>query len=231
MEHRMSIPRWDDPNLKAGTMVRTALWLLSEVGLGNTFTKETQRQVFSGVAQADRRLRDLREFGWIIHTSAEDVTLNSNEQRFVAAGLPVWEPGVKKQSVKEAISAKIRMVTFAEHDYQCVVCGIAAGERYEDGGPTGAVLSVASQKIVSPDGEQRQLFTCLCKRCRAGSSGNTIDLPKLLDEIEKLEPSDRASFLHWAAHGRRNALDRAWSRYRSLASDAKDLIRARLKEG
>jgi hypothetical protein len=226
----MSIPTWNDPKLKAGTMVRTALWLLSEVGLGNTFTKEKHRQVFSGVAQADRRLRDLRKYGWIIHTSAEDVSLNSNEQRFVAAGSSVWQPGVKRQTAKETISAKIRMATFAEHDYQCAVCGIAAGERYQDEGPAAAVLSVASQRIVSPDGEERQLFTCVCKRCRAGSSGNTIDLPKLLDEIEKLESSDRASFLRWIVRGRRDALDRAWSKYRNLASGAKDLIRTRLKD-
>src|SRR5450432_555568 len=90
----MTLPGWDAPSLRAGTMIRTALWLISEVGVGNTFTKEQHRRAFSEATQADRRLRDLRDYGWVIHTSSQDLTLNSNEQRFVSIGLPVWERGV-----------------------------------------------------------------------------------------------------------------------------------------
>ena len=53
----MTLPRWDDTSLTAGTMVRTALWLISEVGLGNSFTEEQHRAAFPGVAKAGRRLR------------------------------------------------------------------------------------------------------------------------------------------------------------------------------
>ena len=94
MEQSMTLPKWNDPALKAGTMIRTALWLISEIGVGNSFTKGQHREAFSGVTQADRRLRDLRDYGWIIDTSAEDVTLNPEEQRFVAcrlqSGLAAW---------------------------------------------------------------------------------------------------------------------------------------------
>jgi hypothetical protein len=62
----MTLPRWNDRNLKGGTMIRTALWLVSEIGEGNSFTKEQHRAAFSGIAQADRRLRDLRDHGWVI---------------------------------------------------------------------------------------------------------------------------------------------------------------------
>jgi len=85
----MTLPSWNDPRFKAGTMVRTALWLISEVGIGNSFTKEKHRAAFSGITQADRRLRDLRAYGWVIHTRSEDLTLNVDEQRFVAVGSPV----------------------------------------------------------------------------------------------------------------------------------------------
>lgn len=53
-------PRWNDPDFAAGTMVRAALWLLDEIGEGNSFTKEQVREAFPGVSQADRRIRDLR---------------------------------------------------------------------------------------------------------------------------------------------------------------------------
>jgi hypothetical protein len=40
-------PPQNDPLLKAGTMVRTALWLITEVGVGNSFTKEKHHPRFS----------------------------------------------------------------------------------------------------------------------------------------------------------------------------------------
>jgi hypothetical protein len=122
MEQSMTLPKWNDPTLKAGTMIRTALWLISEVGVGNSFTKEQHREAFSGVTQADRRIRDLRDYGWVIHTSAEDVTLNPDEQRFVAAGIPVWQRGVRKTTATNILTAKMRRTAFAENDYQCVLC-------------------------------------------------------------------------------------------------------------
>jgi hypothetical protein len=44
----MSPRVWNDPKLKVGSMVRAALWLVEEVGEGNTFTKEQLREAFPG---------------------------------------------------------------------------------------------------------------------------------------------------------------------------------------
>ena len=66
-------------------------------------------------------MRGLRSSGWVIHTSAEDISLNSNEQRLVAIGRPVWEREGRKTSASEQITAKARMATFAASDYQCTV--------------------------------------------------------------------------------------------------------------
>src|SRR5262245_19015026 len=135
------IPKWNDPNFKAGTMIRTALWLISEVGVGNSFTKEQHRAAFSGVAQADRRLRDLRDYGWVIHTSAEDATLHPDEQRLVKVGSPVWKREGRKKDSKDAVTAKMRRAVFADSDYQCAVCGIAGGESYPDAPHMTAILA------------------------------------------------------------------------------------------
>src|SRR5689334_11816746 len=117
----MTLPKWNDPKLQAGTMIRTALWLMTEVGVGNTFTKEQHRQAFAGITQADRRLRDLRDYGWVIRTSAEDVTLRAEEQRFVAPGKAVWSRGIRRDAASGQITAKQRVAAFAESDYQCTV--------------------------------------------------------------------------------------------------------------
>lgn len=87
----MALPSWTDTKL--GTMKRAALWLVSVVGEGNTFTKENVKEAFPGVSQADRRVRDLRKHGWRIDTNREDSSLGQHEQRFVAQGEPVWQPG------------------------------------------------------------------------------------------------------------------------------------------
>lgn len=111
----MPEPRWDDPQVKAGTMVRAALWLIQEVGIGNTFTKEQLREAFPGVAQADRRVRDLRAFGWVLDTNVSDASLTSEEQRFSSRGVDVWD-GDQRRSVERdsgSISNKEREAVFA----------------------------------------------------------------------------------------------------------------------
>ena len=77
-------------------MVRGALWLLQVVGEGNTFTKNQLRDAFPGVSQVDRRIRDLRDYGWVVYSSTEDASLLREDQRFVKAGVPVWDPKARR---------------------------------------------------------------------------------------------------------------------------------------
>lgn len=99
MTHQ-EIPSWRDE--KRGTMVRCALWLVTEVGLGEVFTKTQLREAFPETSQIDRRMRDLRDRGWRIATNREDVTLSSNEHRFVEMGAEVWKPGQSKAKTPAA---------------------------------------------------------------------------------------------------------------------------------
>jgi hypothetical protein len=221
------LPKWNDPALNAGTKIRTALWLISEVGVGNSFTKEQHRAAFPGIAQADRRLRDLRTDGWVIHTSFEDLSLNSEEQRFVSIGAAVWNRGAQKKA-GNVLTAKMRREAFAESDHQCRICGIAGGEKYPDAPHMSAVLSVSRQDVTFPDGQVRTAFISECKLCRSGSRVNTHDLSTLLDEFEDLSASDRSLFLQWANQGRRTRLDRVWMGYRRLPEDVQKEVREKL---
>jgi len=229
MKESENPPRWNDPNLKAGTRIRTALWLLSEVGAGNTFTKEQHRAAFPGVAQADRRLRDLRDWGWVIHTSAQDAALNQDEQRFVAAGAPVWERGVEKTIEEVTLTSKQRMAVLAENDYQCALCGISGGECYPDAPHMTAVLGVSRRSVTDLEGQSETLFLPECKRCRSGKAEDSCDIPLFLDKISRLGPSDQAMFAQWVKDGRQGALDQFWSEFRRMPSRVRDQIRKRLK--
>lgn len=224
----MALPKWNDPELKAGTKIRTALWLMSEVGLGNSFTKEQHRLAFVGVTQADRRLRDLRAYGWVIHTSAEDLTLNPEEQRFVAVGAPVWERGIGKIHDMHLPTAKMRRTAFAENDYLCVVCGIAGGESYPDAPHITAVLALSRQVVTDTAGQKCFRLVPECRRCRSASLNPNVGVSELIDRVEKLEGSDRQIFLRWTEQGRRSNLDRLWADYRRLPIAVRIQVRERI---
>jgi hypothetical protein len=226
----MTLPKWNDPKLQAGTMIRTALWLMSEVGVGNTFTKEQHRQAFAGITQADRRLRDLRDYGWVIRTSTEDVTLRPEEQRFVAAGKPVWNRGIRKDAATDQMTAKQREAAFAESNYQCAVCGIAGGESYSDAPYVTAVLSVSRREVAMLSGKRQTMFVTECKRCRSGGTGAPVpDLPWLLAELRKLDHTDQATLRRWMESDRRQPLDRLWSIIRRLPPAARNDLRKQLE--
>ncbi|MFF8910117.1 hypothetical protein [Streptomyces olivaceoviridis] len=93
------LPDWTDK--KMSSKVRTALWLATEVGEGNVYTKAQLREAFPDVAQIDRRVRELRDYGWVIATNRDDPALSSHEARFVQAGDPVWQPGARSRATRE----------------------------------------------------------------------------------------------------------------------------------
>src|SRR5258707_11496461 len=95
------MPEPDWHTYKAGTMIRSALWLVQEVGEGNEFTKQQLREAFPAVSQIDRRVRDLRKYGWVILTNTEDAQLTAEEQRFVQRGVPVWDAQAKRAADRE----------------------------------------------------------------------------------------------------------------------------------
>lgn len=215
------MPRWDDPSLQVGTMARTALWLVQEVGEGNTFGKGQLREAFSGTAQVDRRLRDLRSFGWVIHTNNDDILLNSAEQRFVKAGVAVWESAARRKVESgKRLTAKQRIGVMSRDGYMCVVCGVYGGEAYPDSQSETAVLLVSSQDEVP---------ITLCKRCRSGITATSSPYFRsrdLKDRMESLTRAELDELDSWMGAGRRkpSKLDMVWRALCHLdATDREDI--------
>lgn len=226
----MPLPAWNDPQLKAGTMVRGALWLVQAVGEGGAFTKEQVRDAFPGVAQADRRIRDLRAYGWTILASTEDATLLSEEQRFVKAGVPVWDPAARQAAQLDTITAKDRQAALENDGFMCAVCGIAGGEEYADDPSQTAVLGVVRSSTLLPDGDEALMLVTKCKRCRSGAGGRDADAGAVAAQIAALDPADQQRLAQWIDRGRRDlsGLDRAWGAYRRLPAEARQIVRAKL---
>ncbi|WP_326945321.1 hypothetical protein OG439_37690 [Amycolatopsis sp. NBC_01307] len=224
----MMLPSWKDPNL--GTMKRVALWLLAEVGEGNEFTKEQMRSVFPGVSQIDRRMRDLRSFGWRIDTNREDPTLTAAQQRFVSSGQPVWEKGMASRIASaSAIGAVQRREIISNDGNMCRSCGITPGQVYA-GTFEGAQLDIARRDvIVSGEQTEMQLVT-ECNRCRVGAKNLVADLPAVVDRVNALSPDERELLAGWIAADERvfSPAERAWAEYRALPEDARAVVRTSL---
>lgn len=210
---------------RLGTMKRAALWLRDTVGEGNIFTKQKLREQFPGVEQADRRMRDLRNQGWIIHTNRHDPTLAPNELRFVKAGNPVWEKGATQRTT--GVSAATRREVLARDSHLCVVCGISSAEPYDDAPHQTATLTVVSR------GEGDDTLVTECRRCRSGGSEAASDDAAVRALVADLDAGDRARLALWARTGRRDQarLDRAWGAFRQLPEPQRRAIAAELRNG
>lgn len=206
-------PRWDDPSLRQGAMVRAALWLSQVVGEGSVFTKTQLREAFPTVAQVDRRVRDLRKYNWVIATNLNDASLSADEQRFVQMGVEVWDSSKRRaaDSKSEQISNKERSRLLAEAGYQCSRCGIAGGEPYAESPSETAVLSVSKRPIWGLDDTSTRLVV-VCTKCRLGDTKPELPVYQVQDLISALSESDRQRLARWASKGLRGTtpLDRAW---------------------
>ena len=230
----MKQPAWDDPGA-GGTMVRGALWLLQVVGEGNTFTKNQLRDAFPGISQVDRRIRDLRDYGWVVYSSAEDASLLREDQRFVTTGVPVWDPAARRANAPEkTISTKERQAVLARDGYMCTLCGIAGGEPYPDNGLMTAVLAVSQRTVTSDDGRDKQVLVTECKRCRSGEAPPPLDAAETRWQLQPTSaPAKLRRLLRWMERGRRGSteLDRAWAAYLRVPPDERMQVAMRLRDG
>ncbi|WP_243878996.1 hypothetical protein [Streptomyces sp. KS 21] len=222
------IPSWRNGELS--TMARCALWLVTEVGVGEVFTKTRLREAFPETSQIDRRMRDLRDRGWRIATNRDDVTLSPNEHRFVEMGAEVWKPGQSRVKPAAVVSAPQRREILDRDDHLCRVCGIAAGEAY-DGGIETAQLDLARREVINSGRVSIELVT-ECRRCRIGGRGQQTDVSGVLDRLEQMSQVEREHFAQWVAVDRRDfsLLERLWGQYRSLPAESRGTVRQALEQ-
>ncbi|WP_188491107.1 hypothetical protein [Williamsia phyllosphaerae] len=220
--------------MSAGTMVRGALWLLQVVGVGNTFTKNELRNAFPNISQVDRRIRDLRDYGWVLYTNSEDASLLAEDQRFVKAGAPVWDTKARREAApQKSVTNKERLAVLQRDSFMCTLCGISGGEEYPDDTLMTAVVAVTRIHTTHLDGSEAQELITECKRCRAGRNDSDSNVTKFIEKGLDLSPSDLRRLLRWAVRGRRGAteIDRVWSAYLRLPVALRQDAVNRLKEG
>jgi hypothetical protein len=222
----VNVPDWR--HVRAGSRIRVALWLNSEVGEGGVFTKADLRTAFPSVEQIDRRMRDLRAEGWVIATYREDRSLDPDELQLRSIGGHVWEPGYRSRQ-EGTISDAERRIVLAADGYACRVCGVAAGEAYPD--DLTKVVRLTVQRTMVPGSSEVRPRT-LCDRCRAGERPSTGpgDEQRVLAEIAELDADALARLRSWIAAGSRSVPpeQRIWARYLTLPAHSRTEIAQRI---
>lgn len=221
-EPEVTVPDWRTS--RAGAKVRAALWLVAVVGEGGIFTKSALRDAFPGVAQIDRRARDLRSDGWEIATYKEDRSLSPDQQRLVRVGGRVWSPGYRRTTT--SLSDKQRNLVLAADNFACTSCGVTAGDAYPDD-----PLRTAKLMVKNIGGTDPRHVTA-CSRC-AVAPGSRAHAEEVLAALQALPRDSQILALDWVRRDSRSwsAAESWWAAYRALSASERAELRAAVLQG
>jgi len=230
-----NIPDFNDPQT-GGSMIRAACWLATTVGEGGLFTKEELRAAIPGVSQIDRRVRDLRKYGWVIEESRIGAGLTMTEQRLVKIGAHVWDPSAKKAANISVISARVRDEVFFRDGHTCVRCGIAVGETFDDDPSTTARLTAAHLYPDSLGGKATAAdLVTTCQRCNESlqqQTNNYLDASQVLVKIKGLGRDQRRTLLKRLEMNRRelDKVDQVAAEFRQLPGVEREILLVQLRD-
>ena len=167
------------------SLAQVGQWLAHEVGAGTIFTKQQLRSALPQFEQADRRMRDLRAYGWRIDTNRQDARLRPHELRLVTVGSEVWSASFRPNTVSR-VSNKERLTAISEADFRCQTCGIQVGQQRLPG-PEFARLEVTASS------------SGLLVACDLCSKGTVEIIEAGLDRLKRIVEalSDADATLFW----------------------------------
>ena len=213
----------DEPWLQPmGTVKKLSAYLWFNVDEGQTFTMADTRKALGieGQTQSDRRLRDLREQGWVIVGYKDDNSLPMNTYRLEKKGQRLW---LGEKLERDVVSNRLRREVFDRDHNTCLICGIYAGDEYPDLPGSKARMTIGhripNQRLGEATLENLQTE---CSRCNE-TIRNLLDNPEIVEDvlplIDLLPLSEVKTLLSWLELGQRtqNAIDVTYSKIRRLS--------------
>ncbi|MBW1599978.1 HNH endonuclease [Streptomyces sp. JJ38] len=192
--------------------IRLVAEFIAGVGPGGTFTKLDLFRAVPDVAQADRRMRQLREMGWRIDNYKINPNLRPNEYRVVELGVRIdlGEPAPK--TVRKNITGPKRRRILERDGHTCQVCGIQAGAAFPDAPERRATLTVGHVIPVNRAGSNDdENLRAECQRCGDEARDVTTDPPtkeQVLAHLSHLGGlKEKRRLYGWMQAGRRTLDD------------------------
>lgn len=195
-------------------------FLREHVGLGNTFTMKDLRAYAPEANQIDRRMRELRELGWVLDTSRTDPAIPSGVYRFTSEGIGTH--------VRPPVNARVRRRVFERDQHRCVLCGVAAGEPYPDEPGRVCRLTVGHVQARTHQGaDDMSNYRSECSRCNETVRDRTTTPPTVDEVITNVRNLDRAgkrALAQWLRAGQRpfSPVEDLWVRLMSLPPEYRD---------
>ncbi|MCQ9330402.1 HNH endonuclease [Corynebacterium phoceense] len=198
-----------------GAVPRMASWLRWNVEIGGRFTTRQLRETL-GISNehAQRRQRELRDYGWEYLSSKEEPSLGED----CILEKYGWWPGEGPRPRRQQISSKLRRQVFERDGGRCVLCGRAAGEKYDDGSvvtlTAGHIIANSHGGAASLDNLQTECR--VCNESARADTGSVADPGAVVEQVKSLKKADRMELLSWirAKQRSRSPLDRAFDAYR-----------------
>jgi 5-methylcytosine-specific restriction endonuclease McrA len=223
-----------------GAEPRLAAWLNFNARVGTILTLRNLREVLSEEEAPNqdehfgRRFRNLRKYGWVVHSSRDVAGLKQDEYRLDEIGRPIWLG--KSKFTKKSVLAKVRREVFDRDGHRCLICGIGLGEPYPDDPATRARLTLA--RLVAGPPHRRNDPANLrteCSRCNAPAkeeAARSESAEEIWPKIRNLGREDKARLLQWIEQGHRDRdnVDRLFDQYRCLPPLQRDELRAKLAQ-
>lgn len=202
-----------DSFVPRSSKARVAAFIAS-VGEGNKFSKLEMLHAVPGVAQADRRMRDLREIGWTIDNYKGNPTLKPDEYlvRKIGIRVDLGERPPASSGRKPVTGAKRRRI-FDRDGNTCQVCFTAGGSEFADAPGRRATLTIGHIIPVARGGSDNDdNLRTECQRCNDESRDATMNPPDKNEVLTRVRNvggrADKLELFQWMQRGSRPLTDK-----------------------
>ncbi len=150
----------------------------------------------SGIQQYARRIRELRqEEGWDVQSIRDNPGLKQDEYL-----LTTYPPDQKSVRFSRRVSHRLRAAVFVRNHSICRLCGLAAGDSYEDGRVVTLHVDHIVPKQEGGTDDMENLRT-LCSRCNEGTRDNLEPPPasrlRLKGLVRNADRDTQRELLSW----------------------------------
>ncbi|MFI8664577.1 HNH endonuclease [Rhodococcus qingshengii] len=218
--------------IRRSSKVLVAAYIAS-IGEGSTFTKLELQEAVPDFSQVDRRMRDLRECGWVIDNYKVNPSLKPNEYLVQKIGARIDLGERPPTPVRTTIGGAKRRKILELGGNLCAVCGVPAGDPYPDLPGRRAVLTVGqitSDDRSGPDDDSN--LQAECQRCSTEAGDNTANPPEWESVLAHAQDigtkADKARLLTWMIAQRRTPddVERIFADWRRLPRGDRNRVMA-----